>query len=305
VPRKIQNRGKWSRELLHARFRQQFSVSGDAHLAKAIMAVCTVTHIADGTVILHAGDSNAVLHFILEGTVEIRIKGTLVATRSAGEMIGEIALLANMPRIATVITKGKVVTAELNPESALRIGNAFPTFWMNIASRLARRLSERSDRIRQANLKPTVFLGSSTEDCNILKPVANAFVKKGIIPIAWNDPFTFQPSGTTIEDLLEVASKVDFAILILTGTDLLSSRGKRNQPVPRDNIIFEAGLFMGHLGLDRTILMCERSSTLRIPSDLWGLTSIRFDQRGLTKSKLRLAPAISKMIHRITQLGIR
>lgn len=305
MPRLRQTQKKWTRELVNIRLRQQFAVAGDAQLAKAIAAASTISQINNGIAILQAGDPNAALHFILEGCVEIKINGTHVASRVAGEMIGEIAILANIPRIATAIAKGKVVTAVLKPEDALRIGSSFPAFWANVAGQLARRLYQRSAHIRRANVSPAVFLGSSSEDCGILKHITKSLRKNGITAVPWNDPFKFQPSGTTIEELLETASQVDFAILILTPIDLLSSRGRRNQPTPRDNVIFEAGLFMGHLGRFRTILMCEHSTSLKIPSDLWGLTNIRFEKPSSTRSTAYINDSVAKVLHHIKKWGTR
>jgi predicted nucleotide-binding protein len=46
----------------------------------------------------------------------------------------------------------------------------------------------------------------------------------------------------------------DFAILVLTPDDLTQSRGKQ-QPSPRDNVVFELGLFIGALGRDRVFMV--------------------------------------------------
>jgi hypothetical protein len=44
---------------------------------------------------------------------------------------------------------------------------------------------------------------------------------------------------------------------------------------PRDNVVFEAGLFGGALGIRRTFILHAQGS--KLPSDLLGLTSVRYD----------------------------
>src|SRR6185295_3207747 len=43
---------------------------------------------------------------------------------------------------------------------------------------------------------------------------------------------------------------------------------------PRDNVVFEAGLFGGVLGMQRTFILHARES--KLPTDLLGLTCIRY-----------------------------
>src|SRR5262249_8806698 len=47
------------------------------------------------------------------------------------------------------------------------------------------------------------------------------------------------------------------------------------QASPRDNVVFEAGLFGGALGIRRTFILHARGS--KLPSDLLGLTSVHYD----------------------------
>jgi hypothetical protein len=64
-------------------------------------------------------------------------------------------------------------------------------------------------------------------------------------------------------------------VLLLTDDDVLEQRGQR-RAAPRDNLIFEAGLCMGLLGPARTLLVQELDLDLRLPSDLEGITRVRF-----------------------------
>lgn len=69
--------------------------------------------------------------------------------------------------------------------------------------------------------------------------------------------------------------KADFAVAIARGEDIVRSR-KKQEPAMRDNVIFELGLFMGLLGRNRTFLLLPENAKVKLPSDLQGLTCIRY-----------------------------
>ena len=51
--------------------------------------------------------------------------------------------------------------------------------------------------------------------------------------------------------------------------------GSSGQASPRDNVVFEAGLFGGALGIRRTFIIHANGS--KLPTDLIGLTAVRYD----------------------------
>src|SRR5437867_3081029 len=55
-----------------------------------------------GKVLMREGDRGREFFVLLEGEAEVRRKGRKLATRRAGEFFGEIALLSDLPRVATV-----------------------------------------------------------------------------------------------------------------------------------------------------------------------------------------------------------
>ena len=52
-------------------------------------------------------------------------------------------------------------------------------------------------------------------------------------------------------------------------------RPQSGEASPRDNVVFEAGLFGGALGIRRTFILHANGS--KLPSDLLGLTAVRYD----------------------------
>jgi len=101
---------------------------------------------------------------------------------------------------------------------------------------------------------------------------------------------------------MEVSGQVDFAVLVLAPDDLTISRGKR-KACPRDNTIFELGLFMGALSRDRTYIISPKSLDLKIPTDLLGVTPLTYQKhRGVTFGRA-LRPLVRELLRLIGQYG--
>src|SRR5207245_1960643 len=98
--------------------------------------------------------------------------------------------------------------------------------------------------------------------------------------------------------------RFDFAVLVITPDDVVSSRESQKQ-APRDNVMFELGLFMGRLGTARTFAVCSDAPNLKLPSDLAGVTMARFKAadaaRDLTAA---LGPACFRVRQVIRDLGL-
>ena len=63
--------------------------------------------------------------------------------------------------------------------------------------------------------------------------------------------------------------------VVPSGDQHESADAGTGQASPRDNVVFEAGLFGGALGIRRTFIIHANGS--KLPSDLLGLTSVRYD----------------------------
>jgi hypothetical protein len=105
----------------------------------------------------------------------------------------------------------------------------------------------------------------------------------------------FGLSRGTLESLIEATQHSDFAILVLTPDDLVSKKGRETH-LPRDNVVFEIGLFMGGIGRDRTFIVHGSADVIDLPSDLAGITTATYSVDGRTRRpKLR---AVSELIER-------
>jgi hypothetical protein len=123
-------------------------------------------------------------------------------------------------------------------------------------------------------MKPKVFVGSSSEALEIVKSI-QVLLNDECEVVRWDKNF-FELSMTTIEVLVKRKDEFDFAILVFTGDDTAVSRGTQFL-APRDNILFELGLFISALGRERTFVVCSKKDKPKIPSDLLGVTFCTFD----------------------------
>ncbi len=78
---------------------------------------------------------------------------------------------------------------------------------------------------------------------------------------------------TIITKLLDIAKEVDFAVILLTPDDIGKSVKKQDYHCrARQNVIFELGLFIGKLGIDRVAIL--KSGNMEDPSDYQGVVYI-------------------------------
>jgi predicted nucleotide-binding protein len=131
----------------------------------------------------------------------------------------------------------------------------------------------------QMDNTPAVFIGSSTQGLDFARAVRGLLASDAEITL-WNEGF-FEIGRTFIESLVNNVERFDFAILVMTPDDLRIKDGQEELQ-PRDNVVFELGLFMGRLGRARTFVVQQRRADLRLPTDLSGVTTA---QLGLSEFK--------------------
>jgi hypothetical protein len=125
-------------------------------------------------------------------------------------------------------------------------------------------------------IKKRLFIGSSSEELK-LSEAARTLLEKDFDVTIWNeklwDTSVFKINQNFLADLLKASLQFDFGILIGTNDDKVVFRGKEMLQ-PRDNVLFELGLFTGRLGVSKCAFLID--SEIKLLSDLNGLTLARF-----------------------------
>jgi hypothetical protein len=111
--------------------------------------------------------------------------------------------------------------------------------------------------------------------------VARTLERLGLEPIILHEQ---ADGGRTIIEKLEDHSDVAFAVVLMTGDDTGATRGGRDQPRARQNVILELGLFLGKLGRRRVRVLYEAG--VEIPSDYLSVLYIPLDAGGAWRLRL-------------------
>jgi hypothetical protein len=152
-------------------------------------------------------------------------------------------------------------------------------------------------------MRPKMFIASSTEGLKVVKPLQKLLVEKlgqKVEIERWT--MKFKLSATYIESLERAARDADFAVMVVTPDDVIRSRGKQ-QPAPRDNVLFEFGLFMGRIGRERCYLVADETRGLKLPSDLLGLKAASFSRAAGKSWEKVLADACDAITQLVLDLG--
>ncbi|WP_437326151.1 TIR domain-containing protein [Sorangium sp. So ce381] len=124
--------------------------------------------------------------------------------------------------------------------------------------------------------RPRIFIGSSVEGLRVAEHIQLGMDYDADCTV-WSQG-VFGLSGGTLESLCGAIRDFDFAVLVLTPDDLVQKRSQTMNS-PRDNVLFELGLFMGALGRERTFIVYCRDEPIGLPSDLAGVTAATFARR--------------------------
>ncbi len=100
------------------------------------------------------GDPADAAYLIIEGEADIILEGPAgpitVATLGANEIVGEIGILCDVPRNATVRAKDRLVALRIAKDPFMRMVREFPTMAVCIMRELAHRLELTNNQLRTA-----------------------------------------------------------------------------------------------------------------------------------------------------------
>lgn len=122
---------------------------------------------------------------------------------------------------------------------------------------------------------PRIFVASSTEALPIAEAV-NIRLEHDARVKQWDNAFDL--SSLTLPSLVARTKDTDFAVFVFHKDDKTIIRDNTYSAV-RDNVLFELGLFVGSLGIEKCFVLVPKSAEgdFRLPTDLAGLTVASYD----------------------------
>lgn len=282
--------------------RRQPVALNEQTIALAFAESCSLRQYSQGTALITQNATDNDICLILSGSVSIQIHGREIARRKAGQHVGELALIdPGASRSADVVSIDTVVVARIAEPTFTHLAEKHPRLWRVLALEIGERLRQRSSHVIAKNEQPHIFIGSSTESLLIAKALREGLSSDPYTLSLWTNG-VFGASRFPIEDLEREAKQADFAALVLGPDDKVVSRDVE-YTAPRDNVIFELGLFMGASARRRVFIVYPRNLVLKIPTDLLGLTPIHYVDDGKDDLLTRLKPACTEIRKVIAELG--
>ena len=110
-----------------------------------------------GDELFHQGDYGDAAYIILEGEADVLVDtpsgAVKVATLGKNDIIGEIAVLCDVPRTATVVAHGNLEILRLSKDGFFHLVTQFPQVGIEVMSELASRLHHTTQALTEARAR--------------------------------------------------------------------------------------------------------------------------------------------------------
>ncbi len=107
-----------------------------------IASIAKEAAFADGDRIAEQGDAGDEMHVIVDGQIAVVTGPSVLATRSSGDVVGEMALLTSEPRMAGLVARGDVRVLSIDRRSFEAILRERPETSLGVIRVLCQRLTE-------------------------------------------------------------------------------------------------------------------------------------------------------------------
>ena len=135
---------------------QRIPLFANVEASKLKLLAFTSERIAfvSGQVLFRQGDAGDAAYIIIEGEAEVLVNGASgpiqVAVLGRNEIVGEIAILCDVPRTATIRALQRVVCLRISKDLFLRLINEFPQIAVAVVRELASRVEAGNQKLRTA-----------------------------------------------------------------------------------------------------------------------------------------------------------
>ncbi len=105
-----------------------------------VASIADEIDLPEGKVLTRQGERGREFFILLEGEAEVRRSGRKLATRRAGEFFGEIALISDIPRVATVTATTPVRALVIRDREFRALLERTPAIALDVLTAVAERL---------------------------------------------------------------------------------------------------------------------------------------------------------------------
>jgi hypothetical protein len=120
--------------------------------------------------------------------------------------------------------------------------------------------------VNQLEERRDVFLGYCSQSSPLADAIKQYLLSIGVSVLDWQTDFI--PGRTILDQIETAAGRTLGGIFLFTKDDDLMSDTQTQISVPRDNVVFEAGYFVGLKGKHNVLILREHGS--KMPADLGG-----------------------------------
>jgi CRP-like cAMP-binding protein len=117
-----------------------FATCSQAEWAR-VATIMMQVDMPDGQVLIHEGEPGDLFFIVVRGTAEVRKGNRRIATLGAGDFAGEIALVTDAPRTATVRTTSPVTALRATRKGFSALLETSPAIQRKVLKTLADRLA--------------------------------------------------------------------------------------------------------------------------------------------------------------------
>lgn len=231
------------------------------------------------------------LRFAVEGMKERDAVGTLLGLVPSSE--GESLRLRRDEAAALLGIKGESFRVRRESQLLEKLANALV---VELAKPVGRKAGLPADR------RPRLLLSAPRELANRVGELGHKLEDR-VNVVQWSS-LVSAPSHSSLDALGRALDEADFALFVLC-KESFASGGERRGP-SRDNVLFELGLSIGRLGLDRVFVLVPRESRSEefLPSDLLGVTTVYHDLETGGRAVSRLARQLQDEMRARSRLAL-
>ena len=149
-------------------------------------------------------------------------------------------------------------------------------------------LEKWDERIRK---RKDVFLAYSSGSVETAQYIKGVLTKLGVSTLDWKSDFVGGP--TILDQINEAVNQTSGGVFLFTRDDMLM--GAEELAAPRDNVVFEAGIFANSKGYERVLIVLEEGA--KLPADLGGIVYVPMaDKRNLVSIEPQMKRFIDNVL---------